>query len=144
MCSNYLKSGSCKFGKKCFFAHTEWDLRKVLDNVKDASPEELDNYKTKACQNYWVDGVCEFGENCLYLHEFHRETRLPVFQEISDKLLRLNKFRLFLNNSSDSSLNDSSLSGESSENSASDNEFNSPITESPSRKTYLEIVKCCT
>ena len=85
LCSNFLKTGVCRYGDKCQFAHGESELRFVAKNSK---------YKTKKCIQYSSTGVCKYGARCLFVHEacekdvvqeLHRRTRANTVPAASDE-----------------------------------------------------------
>ncbi|CAD5218240.1 unnamed protein product [Bursaphelenchus okinawaensis] len=59
LCTQYMKTGSCDYGKCCRFAHgyAELRLRKVPAN-----------YKTVLCQNFERDSYCRYGKRCQFIH----------------------------------------------------------------------------
>ncbi|PKK60607.1 hypothetical protein GLOIN_2v1449934, partial [Rhizophagus irregularis DAOM 181602=DAOM 197198] len=59
MCRNWEERGSCRYGTKCQFAHSENELRKVQHHPK---------YKTEICKTFWQNGTCPYGKRCCFIH----------------------------------------------------------------------------
>ncbi|RGB31261.1 hypothetical protein C1646_627246, partial [Rhizophagus diaphanus] len=59
MCRNWEERGSCRYGTKCQFAHSETELRKVQHHPK---------YKTEICKTFWQNGTCPYGKRCCFIH----------------------------------------------------------------------------
>jgi hypothetical protein len=51
LCENFARDGSCKYGKRCHFAHGPEELRK----------------STKPCTNFML-GYCSWGDKCRWSH----------------------------------------------------------------------------
>jgi len=66
MCMSGLE---CKFGDRCWFAHTDEELR----NPSTILPK---NWKTAMCRSTLETGECKFGENCWFAHN-DEELRTP-------------------------------------------------------------------
>ena len=61
LCTNWMLSGKCKFGRKCSYAHGESELK-----LRHDLPH---NYKTKECKNFSRDGYCMYGSRCQFIHK---------------------------------------------------------------------------
>ncbi|CAG8460286.1 508_t:CDS:2 [Cetraspora pellucida] len=59
MCRNWEERGSCRYGNKCQFAHSDSELRKVTHHPK---------YKTEICKTFWQNGTCPYGKRCCFIH----------------------------------------------------------------------------
>jgi len=61
LCENWIKKGTCSYGKKCHFAHGFDDIRNRL---------RVENYKTQpCCDPARLDSrLCLFGKRCNYTH----------------------------------------------------------------------------
>ena len=58
-----MRSGSCKVGTGCAFAHGKEDL------VNAKSPDTSDpKYKTKLCIRFEQDSFCPNGDGCVFAH----------------------------------------------------------------------------
>jgi len=64
LCRSWEEKGSCRYGAKCQFAHSEGEVRKVSRHPK---------YKTEICRTFWVSGSCPYGKRCCFIH-----TELPA------------------------------------------------------------------
>ncbi|KAI8881440.1 hypothetical protein K501DRAFT_144127, partial [Backusella circina FSU 941] len=58
-CRNWTELGSCRYGKKCRYAHGEDELRSVQRHTR---------YKTQICRAYHTDGSCPYGIRCTFIH----------------------------------------------------------------------------
>ena len=52
LCRSFVETGSCRYGKKCRFAHGIDELRPVLRHPK---------YKTQICACFYNTGFCPYG-----------------------------------------------------------------------------------
>jgi hypothetical protein len=65
ICRNWREYGTCRYGKKCSFAHGTRELRrsKKIDRL----------WKSVKCIHFWGKGGrrrrCPFGERCYYVHD---------------------------------------------------------------------------
>lgn len=65
MCKYVLMHRKCPFGKRCSFAHSESELRKIVPSSHSAR-----TYKTQKCVNYHSGtGYCPYGSKCNYIHK---------------------------------------------------------------------------
>ena len=62
VCSFYVKSGSCKYGKDCRFDHPPEYFVKRNSGGLPLRPEE------PVCENYVKKGQCKYGAACKYHH----------------------------------------------------------------------------
>ena len=60
-CRN-LQSGFCEFGEKCFFAHSQEELREKSYQT---------SLKTIKCRSFFELGYCINGTKCQYNHRDH-------------------------------------------------------------------------
>lgn len=63
MCRNILKTGKCKFGDECSYAHEESQLVTKTQSLPT-------NFKTKMCNQFHDPNImyCPFGDRCQFLH----------------------------------------------------------------------------
>lgn len=59
MCRAFEETGSCRYGSRCQFAHSQGELRKVPRHPR---------YKTEICKTYWEVGSCPYGKRCCFIH----------------------------------------------------------------------------
>ncbi|GBN76531.1 putative E3 ubiquitin-protein ligase makorin-2 [Araneus ventricosus] len=62
--------GTCYYGDKCWYSHSEPYAHKADELLLEASPEpelEPDPDHTKMCYNF-IFAECEFGDKCVYVH----------------------------------------------------------------------------
>ncbi|KAI9006044.1 hypothetical protein BC832DRAFT_531309, partial [Gaertneriomyces semiglobifer] len=59
LCRSWEETGTCRYGNKCQFAHSESELRPV-----DRHPK----YKTEMCKTFWEKGTCPYGKRCCFIH----------------------------------------------------------------------------
>jgi len=73
-CQMYKETGECQFGKRCWYAHGNSEIRSRPRNR---------NYKTQLCYNYHTrNKVCHFGSKCQYIHEELKPTNsIPLADE---------------------------------------------------------------
>jgi len=94
ICRNW-KSGLCRYGNSCFFAHGEIELR-----LSGLVPNKI-----VRCQQFHDSGYCQFGSRCVYRHQDRSpeheinfrlgdnkpakfdKKRLPVFQKLAQEPL---------------------------------------------------------
>ncbi|KAI8331458.1 hypothetical protein BD560DRAFT_415711 [Blakeslea trispora] len=62
MCRNWQEMGSCRYAKKCRFAHGQQELRCVQRHAK---------YKTEICKTFHLTGTCSYGVRCTFIHDEH-------------------------------------------------------------------------
>ncbi|KAI8979767.1 hypothetical protein BDF20DRAFT_530332 [Mycotypha africana] len=58
-CRNWDEKGSCRYGKRCRYAHGKEELRPILRS---------NQYKTKICKAYHDYGTCSYGVRCTFIH----------------------------------------------------------------------------
>ena len=73
MCKNIVAYGTCVYGEKCQFAHSESELR---------SRPEFEN-RVVLCRNYMETGFCPYNDRCRFIHE-----KASV---LSEKVMKRNK-----------------------------------------------------
>ena len=66
LCKNWIENNSCRYGKKCQFAHGEQELAAF----KAASNAE-ERQRTKNCKTFYKEKQCNYGSRCMFRHE-HR------------------------------------------------------------------------
>ena len=59
ICISFEEQGSCRYGSKCQFAHSEFELRKSVYQSK---------YRTEICKTFWQNGTCPYGKRCCFIH----------------------------------------------------------------------------
>ncbi|OZJ06643.1 hypothetical protein BZG36_00350 [Bifiguratus adelaidae] len=59
LCRGWEETGTCRYGRKCQYAHGEAELRPVQRHRK---------YKTQICKTYWETGACPYGVRCTFIH----------------------------------------------------------------------------
>ncbi|KAI8816140.1 uncharacterized protein EV422DRAFT_501595, partial [Fimicolochytrium jonesii] len=59
LCRSWEETGTCRYGTKCQFAHSDVELRHV-----DRHPK----YKTEMCKTFWEKGTCPYGKRCCFIH----------------------------------------------------------------------------
>lgn len=67
MCKNWMDFGSCRYGKKCKFAHGKEEMHEK--NVPNKT-----KYKSKGCQTFYSLGYCPYGSRCLFRHDDRNES----------------------------------------------------------------------
>jgi Zinc finger C-x8-C-x5-C-x3-H type (and similar) len=77
MCKNLRETGSCKFGSKCKFAHSE-------DEIRNKTHINL-HYRSKKCSQFFEHGYCPYGTRCQYLHT--EDSYTEIFNSYCEKLL---------------------------------------------------------
>ena len=65
MCKNWTETGSCSYGDKCSFAHSEEQIRSGREQ-RIISQNPL--YKTQLCKMFAEEDFCELGNNCHFAH----------------------------------------------------------------------------
>ena len=65
MCKNWMELGTCSFGDKCTFAHSEEQIRNGKEQkIIFQNPR----FKTTLCKQYSEGEFCELGDNCHFAH----------------------------------------------------------------------------
>lgn len=64
LCRSFEETGTCRYGSKCQFAHSESELRHV-----DRHPK----YKTEMCKTFWEQGTCPYGKRCCFIHTLRED-----------------------------------------------------------------------
>lgn len=59
LCRSWTENGTCRYGRKCQFAHGEEELRPILRHPK---------YKTELCRSWSESGTCPYGNRCRFIH----------------------------------------------------------------------------
>ncbi|KAJ1560236.1 hypothetical protein HK405_007792 [Cladochytrium tenue] len=59
LCRSWEETGTCRYGAKCQFAHSEEELRSVKRHPK---------WRTKPCKTFWTEGTCPYGKRCGFIH----------------------------------------------------------------------------
>ncbi|EEQ99716.1 hypothetical protein Pmar_PMAR010979 [Perkinsus marinus ATCC 50983] len=85
VCRDWRRSGKCRFGDKCKFAHIDSPEKKIEDDKKRAAKEK----ERPVCRYYAAGKNCRFGERCRYRHERIEEKQdeevIPTRLGISDE-----------------------------------------------------------
>lgn len=63
LCKNWIEVGTCRYGKKCQFAHGKEE--------QEAHKTAEDNRRTKNCRTFYKTNQCMYGSRCMFRHE-HR------------------------------------------------------------------------
>jgi len=84
-CQSWIKTGACRYGGKCQYAHGQDELRSVIRHPK---------YKTEICKTFSTTGQCPYGNRCRFIHQV-RELR-PDESEIAHLQLKLQEINLSL------------------------------------------------
>ncbi|KAJ1563239.1 hypothetical protein HK405_009803 [Cladochytrium tenue] len=66
LCRSWEETGSCRYGSKCQFAHSQQELRTVKRHPK---------WRTKRCKTFWTEGTCPYGKRCGFIH--HPDDQAP-------------------------------------------------------------------
>ncbi|CAG8549469.1 20860_t:CDS:2 [Racocetra persica] len=82
MCRNWEERGSCRYGNKCQFAHSDTELRKVTHHPK---------YKTEICKTFWQNGTCPYGKRCCFIHNDKNRLLLCKRRNSADNLKNSSK-----------------------------------------------------
>lgn len=69
LCKNWIENQTCRYGKKCQFAHGHDEL----DSARAAAGMD-DKLRTKNCRTFYKEKVCNYGSRCMFRHE-HRHIR---------------------------------------------------------------------
>ncbi|KAJ3176677.1 hypothetical protein HDU85_006848 [Gaertneriomyces sp. JEL0708] len=80
LCRSWEETGTCRYGNKCQFAHSESELRPV-----DRHPK----YKTEMCKTFWEKGTCPYGKRCCFIHT-ERDVEKKMY-DIDKKLIVIRK-----------------------------------------------------
>jgi len=64
LCRSFEEQGSCRYGKKCQFAHSLKELRSIQRHPK---------YKTEMCDSFHTSGYCPYGSRCHFIHNLEEE-----------------------------------------------------------------------
>jgi len=59
LCKSFAKTGNCKYGSTCLFAHGIWELQFISHSHM---------YKTQECADFKKRGKCWYGRRCRYIH----------------------------------------------------------------------------
>jgi len=60
LCRSWEETGTCRYGAKCQFAHSQAELRSVERHPK---------YKTEYCRTFMETGECPYGKRCCFIHD---------------------------------------------------------------------------
>ena len=74
-CKNFDELGECKFGLRCFYAHSEAELRPTTYKHR--------KHKTQLCKMFHEIGFCDFGSRCAFIH---------TKPDLNSLLMKLNAF----------------------------------------------------
>ncbi|KAJ1915142.1 hypothetical protein H4219_004475 [Mycoemilia scoparia] len=73
LCSAWIRSGQCKYGEQCRFAHGKNQLRPRTRHPR---------YRTELCRTYSAKGACPYGDRCDFLHVFNQEGRIKSAHDL--------------------------------------------------------------
>lgn len=59
ICRTFEETGTCKYGDRCQFAHSQTELRPTSRHPR---------YKTEVCKTFWEKGSCPYGQRCCFIH----------------------------------------------------------------------------
>eukprot|EP00801_Mesodinium_rubrum_P009833 Mrub_09873.p1 GENE.Mrub_09873~~Mrub_09873.p1 ORF type:complete len:204 (+),score=16.39 Mrub_09873:25-612(+) len=59
LCTMYMESGECIFGRACVYAHGQHELQS----------RTFDGRKTEVCLTFKSNGLCPYGYRCNFKHE---------------------------------------------------------------------------
>ncbi|GLI70820.1 hypothetical protein VaNZ11_015824 [Volvox africanus] len=76
ICEEFVRTGSCKYGDKCTFAHgRQTELRQVPSTMSSQPQGSI--HKTRLCERFMTTGSCPYGDKCTFAHGHHelRQTK---------------------------------------------------------------------
>ncbi|KAL1934637.1 hypothetical protein VTP01DRAFT_6819 [Rhizomucor pusillus] len=83
-CRNWVEVGSCRYGKKCRYAHGDQELRLAPRHSR---------YKTQICRAFHVEGYCPYGVRCTFIHDYLGVTNtlwpIPATQRSESRYVHL-------------------------------------------------------
>lgn len=85
ICRNWKKFGSCRYGNKCNYIHSE-NISLCEDKKEKDKQHYL--YKTQLCRNL-LKGFCPYGEDCRYIHDYQYSHRIKM-RNTHDIIKKLN------------------------------------------------------
>ncbi|CAJ0573635.1 unnamed protein product, partial [Mesorhabditis spiculigera] len=68
LCSTFMSTGHCMFGRDCTFAHAQHELR-----VSEPRGRRHPKYKTTLCDKFSATGYCKYAERCQFIHELRNQ-----------------------------------------------------------------------
>jgi len=90
LCQSWIRTGACRYGAKCQYAHGKDELRPVIRHPK---------YKTEICKTFSTTGQCSYGKRCRFIHqlnELHPDSSLDEAGEMDQIQLKLQEINLSL------------------------------------------------
>ncbi|KAI9258304.1 hypothetical protein EDC94DRAFT_543313 [Helicostylum pulchrum] len=66
-CRNWDERGTCRYGRRCRYAHGDRELRPIYRSVQ---------YKTKTCKAYHELGTCPYGIRCTFIHDINDKPQI--------------------------------------------------------------------
>ena len=69
MCKNWIEIGTCRYGKKCQFAHGSVDKVDLNLPCSAIGSGGSNKYKSKECVGFFTNIWCPYGTRCLFKHE---------------------------------------------------------------------------
>merc|ERR1712096_112018 len=91
LCDYWMKTGTCKYGSKCHYAHGHDEMRSSPEsNGRNGEPILFKSdfpYKTVLFDKWAKTGTCKYGSKCHYAHG-RDELRPRISPELSDTIVR--------------------------------------------------------
>ncbi|GIL80432.1 hypothetical protein Vretimale_16125 [Volvox reticuliferus] len=69
ICEEFVRTGSCKYGDKCTFAHGQTELRQAPNTMSTQPQGSI--HKTRLCERFMTTGSCPYGDKCTFAHGHH-------------------------------------------------------------------------
>jgi len=91
LCQSWIRTGACRYGAKCQYAHGKEEIRPVIRHPK---------YKTEICKTFSKTGQCPYGKRCRFIHQFNElqpaDSSLDEKGEMDQIQLKLQEINLSL------------------------------------------------
>merc|ERR1712050_638703 len=59
LCKNWIENNTCRYGKKCQFAHGKEELAAFTGNTEE-------KLRTKNCRTFYKTSHCAYGSRCMF------------------------------------------------------------------------------